>query len=213
MKNMNKVHDLKGQKFGRLTVIGIDTSKEGKRTYWICECECGSISSHRSDGLLSGAVKSCGCRKREISAINVSKNHKHKQSRTRLYNIWQNMKGRCYNEHDARYFRYGGRGIRVCDEWRSDFSAFYNWALNNGYDESLTIDRIDNDGNYCPNNCRWSTVQEQSLNRSTNVLIKIGNATKAISEWCKIFQLKESTIRARYDRNGFISIDELFNKA
>ena len=212
MKNMNRVHDLTGQRFGNLTVIGLDDKKQTRRTFWICECDCGNITSSRSDGLLSGAKKSCGCRKARVSAENVSKNHKHKQSGTRLYCIWQGMKARCYNPHDTRFDRYGGRGIKVCDEWKADFQNFFLWALENGYSETLQIDRIDNDGDYCPDNCKWSTHQEQSRNRSTNVNITIGNSTKSLTEWCEIFQLDFKMIYSRYQRNGFESIDELFNK-
>lgn len=212
MKNLNRVRNLMGQKFGRLTVIGIDDSKDTRKTFWICECECGNIISTRSDRLTRGGVKSCGCYKKEQSAINVSKNHTHKQSGKRLYHIWQGIKARCYNSHNPRYDRYGGRGIVMCDEWRNDFAKFFEWALSNGYSENLTVDRIDNDKGYEPNNCRWVDVETQCNNRSTNINITIGNATKTLVQWCEIFELKYSTVIARYYANGFVSIDELFNK-
>lgn len=212
MKNINRVHDLTGQKFGRLTVIGIDDAKQTKQTYWICQCDCGKIKSVRSDGLLRGGTKSCGCYKSEQDAIRVAKNHKHKQSGTRLYHIWQGMKGRCNNPHDPNYHRWGGRGISVCEEWASDFTAFYQWALNNGYQEDLTIDRIDNDGNYEPSNCQWSTSKMQARNRRSNTKITIGNSTRTLTEWCEIFDLDKKTVRTRYGRKGFVSIDDLFNK-
>lgn len=211
MKDIKKVRDLTGQKFGRLTVIGLDDKKDTRKTYWVCQCDCGSISSHRSDGLLGGSVTSCGCRKREISAINVSKNHKHKQSGTRLYGIWQNIKARCENEHDLSYGRYGARGITVCDEWKNDFSAFYEWSVNNGYKDSLTIDRVDNNKGYSPDNCRWATASDQARNRRSNINITIGNSTKTLTEWCEIFKLNYSAINARYKRNGFVSVNDLFN--
>ena len=115
MKNINKIVDLTGEKFGRLTVIGLD-DKPGKKTYWICQCECGNIKSVRSDSLKRGTIKSCGCLKKEQDQTNLTANHSHKMSGTRIYEIWQGIKGRCYNEHDTRYHRYGGRGIMVCDE-------------------------------------------------------------------------------------------------
>lgn len=211
-KNLNRVHDLTGEKFNRLLVVGIDSGKETRKTYWICQCDCGNIVSVRSDALLSGKTKSCGCYKSEQDAKRAAKNHKHKQSGTRLYEIWQGMKSRCFYEKDARYSRYGGRGITVCNEWKEDFKAFFDWSLENGYSENLTIDRIDNDRNYEPSNCRWVTMKDQSKNRSTNIKITIGNSTRTLSEWCDIFNLKYSTINARYKRNGFISIDDLFNK-
>lgn len=210
MKNINRTHNLIGQKFGRLTVIGMD-DRCTRKTYWVCQCECGNIKSVRSDGLLSGATKSCGCMKKEADSINLRKGHKHKMSGTRIYGIWQGMKGRVENPNDARYHRYGGRGIKICPEWKSDFQAFYDWAMSNGYDDNLTIDRIDNDGNYEPGNCRWATNKSQSNNRSTNINITIGHATKDLTEWCEIFELDYKTIAARYHRNEFIGIDELFN--
>lgn len=211
MKNTGRIVDLTGKKFGRLTVIGLD-DKPGHKTYWICQCECGNMKSVRSDSLKQGAIKSCGCLKKEQDRTNLTANHSHKMSGTRIYEIWQGIKGRCYNKHDARYDRYGGRGITVCDEWRDDFEAFYNWSLDNGYSEDLTIDRIDNDKNYCPQNCKWASAKEQSNNRSTNINITIGNSTRTLTQWCEIFELDPKTIFARYSRNGYISIDDLFNK-
>ena len=209
MKNINRTHNLIGQRFGRLEVIGLD-DRNSRKTYWVCQCDCGGIKSARSDSLLSGAIKSCGCMKKEQDRINLTAFHSHKQSGTRIYHIWQGMKKRCENIHDARYDRYGGRGIKVCEEWKESFQAFYDWALKNGYDESLTIDRIDNDGCYCPENCRWATTKEQCDNRSTTIKITIGNATKSLVEWCKIFDVDYTSTVQKFHRNGFNSIDELF---
>ena len=211
MKNRNKIIDLTGEKFGRLTVLGLD-DKPGRKTYWICQCECGNMKSIRSDSLKDGTVKSCGCLKREQDRNNLTANHSHKMSGTRLYEIWQGMKGRCYNLHDTRYQRYGGRGIAVCEEWRNDFSAFWRWAEESGYSDELTIDRINNDGDYSPENCRWASRKEQNSNRSTNINITIGNSTRTLSQWCEIFELDFKMVCARYSRNGFISVDDLFNK-
>ena len=202
--------DLSGQRFGRLVVIGRD-DRDSRKTYFNCKCDCGNVKSVRADSLKAGLIRSCGCMKKEQDRTNLAANHLHKMSGTRPYEIWQGIKKRCYNPHDVRYDRYGGRGIKVCDEWRDDFRAFYDWAMQSGYNETLTIDRIDNDGDYCPENCRWSNHQEQARNRSSNIRITIGNATKTLTEWCEIFQLDSKTILARYHRNGFIGIDELFN--
>ena len=204
------VNDLTGQRFGRLLVLG-PTENGSRKTYYDCQCDCGNVKSVRSDSLIRGAIRSCGCLKKEQDRKNLTAAHTHKMSGTRLYEIWQGIKKRCYNPHDVRYDRYGGRGIKVCDEWREDFSAFYGWAMQNGYDETLTIDRIDNDGDYCPENCSWSNPQEQARNRSSNIRITIGNATKTLTEWCEIFQVDSKVVFARYHRNGFIGIDELFN--
>ena len=132
-------------------------------------------------------------------------------SGTRIYETWQDMKRRCYNKQNVRYNRYGGRGIKVCEEWLNNFQSFYDWAISNGYSDDLTIDRIDNDGNYEPSNCRWSTVKEQCNNRSSNINITIGNATKSLMSWCEIFNVDYKKVHSRYQRNGYESIDRLFN--
>lgn len=211
MKNIKRVHDLTGQRFGKLKVIGLD-DKQSRKTYWVCECDCGNLKIARSDALLSGATKSCGCIKKMQDGKNLDpqKRIKHHQYNTRLYHIWQGMKARCSNVNDTRYDRYGGRGITVCDEWCHNFATFQKWAIEHGYSEDLTIDRIDNDKNYEPNNCRWVTNKEQSANRSTNIQVTIGNTTKTLTEWCDIFNLPYSTIKHRYHRNDNISLDELF---
>lgn len=210
MKNKNRIHDLTGNKYGLLTVIGLDDTNT-RKTYWVCQCDCGNIKTVRSDSLLCGAIRSCGCLKKKQDRINLVKNHSHKMSGTRIYSIWIGMKNRCNNPHNPKYSRYGGRGIKVCQSWNDSFESFYKWALENGYSEELTIDRIDNNGNYEPNNCRWSTNREQCRNRSTNVNITIGNSKRTLTEWCEIFNLDSSVIFARYHRNGFTSIDKLFN--
>lgn len=211
MKNLFRCHDLTGKKFGKLTVIGLDESRQTRKTYWICQCECGGIKSARSDSLLCGAIKSCGCMKKEQDKLNLTANHSHKQSGTRLYKIWQGMKKRCNDKNTACYDRYGGRGIKVCEEWNNSFEPFFEWAMNNGYSEELAIDRIDNNGNYEPNNCKWSTNQEQCNNRRSNIKITIGNATKTLTEWCNIFEVDYNTVFSRYQRYPDQTIEELFS--
>lgn len=218
MKNINRVNNLIGNKYGRLTVIGLDESKQTRKTFWICECECGNVVSIRSDRLISGNTHSCGCYKRESDRRNVQNVPAYKKFKeqgikvggTRLYGIWQNMKARCYNKNNARYSSYGGRGVKVCEEWLNDYMAFYKWAMESGYEDNLTIDRINVNGNYAPNNCRWATNVQQSCNRRTNIFITIGNTTKSLKEWCDIFELPYKTVNARYKRNENITLDELF---
>lgn len=210
MKNKSKVHDLTGQKFGMLTVVGI-ADTETRKTYWVCRCDCGNMKTVRSDGLLCGAIKSCGCLKKKQDRINLTKHHSHKMSGTRIYSEWQQIKCRCYNKGCARYADWGGRGIKVCDQWKNDFEAFYKWAMENGYKDNLTIDRIDNDGDYCPQNCRWVDQKTQCRNRRSNVNITIGNSTRTMTEWCEIFQIDYENAIAKYHRNNDITIDELFN--
>ena len=217
MANKN-IKDLTGQKFGRLTVIGLQPQKS-RKTYWICQCDCGNVKNVRSDSLQRGNVKSCGCMKKDQDKINLMKSTAkrkyietgYKVGGTRLYEIWQGMKKRCYNIHDNRYHRYGGRGIIICDEWKNDFIAFHDWAIKNGYADDLTIERKDTDGNYEPDNCCWASNKEQSNNRSTNVKLTIGNSTRTLKQWCDIFEVDYKKINARYSRNKEITIDELFN--
>ena len=203
-------NDLTGKKFGKLEVIGVhDTGS--RKTYYVCQCDCGNVKVVRADALISGATKSCGCIKQEQDKANLAANHSHKMSGTRIYETWQDMKRRCYNKQNARYDRYGGRGITVCDEWLNNFQSFYDWAISNGYSDDLTIDRIDNDGNYEPSNCRWSTGKERWNNRSSNTNITMGNGTKSLMCWCEIFNVDYKKVYARYKRNGYEGIDRLFN--
>lgn len=148
-----KAKDLVGRRFELLTVIKyIGSSK------WICKCICGNLTVVTTSHLNSGHTKSCGCLK--------PGNHKtHNLRKTRLYRIWANMKTRCYNTSDFHFERWGARGITVCDEWKNDFKAFYDWAMSNGYSDDLSIDRIDNDKGYSPDNCRWATAKEQNNNK------------------------------------------------
>lgn len=130
-----------------------------------------------------------------------NKNHFiHGKRHTRLYRIWVNMKTRCYNENDPHFERYGGRGISICDEWRNDFLTFHEWSMSNGYEEHLTIDRIDNNGNYSPVNCRWSTIQEQNVNKRNVRFITYDGKTQTIPQWTKELGLGKETIRQRLKR-------------
>lgn len=128
---------------------------------------------------------------------------KHNKTNTRLYNIFRYMKARCNNPMRPDFKHYGGRGITICAEWLNSFEAFYNWAINNGYAENLTIDRIDVNGDYCPENCRWVTMQTQCLNRKSNRKITAFGYTYTISQWAQITGLKFTTIKGRLDRLGW----------
>lgn len=125
-------------------------------------------------------------------------NVKHNLRYSRLYNIWRHMKQRCYNSNNKKYERYGKRGITVCEEWLNDFKAFYDWSMSNGYKDDLTIDRINNDGNYEPSNCRWVNLKTQANNRSTNILITHDGETHNIKEWSLIMNKPYSTLLNRY---------------
>jgi len=197
---MTKYKDLTGKKFGRLKAVEFDREKTKRKAYWICECECGNIKTVRSDMLQSGNTKSCGCIKKEQDRINLTKHHSHKMTGTRLYKSWQNMKSRCYNPNDKRYERYGGRGIKVYDEWLNSSNSFIEWALSNGYKDTLTIDRIDNDGDYEPSNCRWVDSKSQANNRESNIVVEYNNQEFTITELAELKGLPPALLFGRYER-------------
>lgn len=158
------LHDLQGRRFTRLTVVGFSHFKDG--AYWNCICKCGTTVKAPAKGLLTKSSKSCGCLQKDKARKLLRKqNHKHGGSGTRLHNIWCGMKQRCYYPRNKFYKEYGGRGIQVCEEWRTSFLAFRRWAKGNGYRWYLTIDRQDNEKGYEPTNCRWITNAEQQKNK------------------------------------------------
>lgn len=189
---MPKRIDITGQVFGKLTVISFYGVKN-KRTYWNCKCSCGKELIAESYCLRHGHTKSCGCYR---TLDGNEPRYRHGKVKTRLYSIWSNMKNRCDNPNAQFYKDYGGRGITYCEEWR-DFIAFEKWAVANGYKEDLTIDRINNNGNYEPDNCRWTSIKEQQRNRRSNHLLTFKGETHCINEWAEILGISRETIKNR----------------
>ena len=209
---MTKVLDLTGQKFGRLTVIKrVDNDKKGD-SCWLCKCDCGNYKVVGSNNLKSGNVKSCGCLRESMAKTKL---YIHGKYKTRLFRLWSNIKTRCYNKKEKAYKYYGGRGITMCDEWLSDFMNFYNWAIDNGYDENAkkyecTIDRIDNNKGYFPDNCRWVTQQIQNRNKRTNKNITYNGETHCLMEWAEILGVNYKSLCNRFSYGW--SLDRIFNQ-
>jgi hypothetical protein len=192
--------DITGERYGRLLVI-MPIKKDGRGEYfWICQCDCGNIKTISGNKLRSGNTRSCGCFREEHRGDN---NRTHGMANNRLYTIWLNMRSRCYNPKNISYRNYGGRGISVCNEWRGSFEKFMDWSFYHGYNEALTIDRIDFNGNYSPQNCKWATKIEQANNKRNNHVINIDGEEKTISEWARIYGINCDTIERRINAYGW----------
>lgn len=186
--------DLVGQRFGRLQVKSREPGLRHKSSLWRCACDCGSETVVTASCLKGGRTSSCGCLQKELTS---KRSRTHGESSSRIYKIRQGMLSRCYNEKTPNFKDYGLRGIGVCKEWRSSYESFRDWALSNGYEDGLTLDRINNQGNYEPSNCQWITPAEQNRNRRTNVKYK----GKCIAEWIRELGLKKTAVETRLKRH------------
>lgn len=175
--NMNKklnIYDYINRKYNKLTILREYKKENNNSTYVLCQCDCGNTTIQSLSTVINNKVKSCGCLrtyKYENEIINK-----------RLYKIWQHVKSRCYCKTDPKYKNYGARNITICDDWKDDFLVFQKWAINNGYNDSLTIERIDVNGNYTPDNCKFISFSEQTKNKTCSHYYKVNN---------KIYSLKE----------------------
>ena len=197
--------DLTGNRFGRLTVLHLSHKENrGKRDryYWLCQCDCGKTHVARTDSLTGGSVQSCGCLHKEQAVLNVSRHHSHKLSGTLVYYEWQAIKARCYNPNNHSYPNYGGRGITLFHEWLNDVKSFYDYISNLPHfmEEGYTLDRINNSLGYVPDNLRWATAREQSLNRRSNLLVDYRGETMTLVEASEKSGINYNCLWGRYNR-------------
>lgn len=172
-----RVIDRTGLRYGRLTVLSQAERTEKGHTQWLCRCDCGNTKIIPTYNLTR--IQSCGCYRDEV----FKRDHvKHGMCNTKLYRVWSSMKARCKNPNSQEWHRYGGRGITVCEEWKAGYENFFKWAMANGYKEGLTLDRIDNDKGYSPDNCRWATYEEQLNNTSKNLFIEYNGTFKTATQ-------------------------------
>lgn len=207
-----RCEDLTGQRFYRLLVIKRnETNTKSGGALWICQCDCGNTTIVSTDRLKNGHTKSCGCLHKEqitklgheTGKVNIIKAQKasikHGEHRTRLYRIWQCMKTRVTNMNRDESERYSKRGITICEEWANSYESFRDWAIANGYQDNLTIDRIDNNKGYDPSNCRWADRTTQNNNRSNNVILEYNGKSLTVAEWSKETGINYETLRYRIE--------------
>lgn len=204
IKGIKYPNDITWVIFGRLTVMekaGVkNQGKKGSKSLWLCKCDCGNEKIVLRNSLVSGNTHSCGCLEKETKeTIHL----KHGMAKTRIWSIWVNMKDRCERKSNKSFMYYGGKGIKVCDEWKKDFKSFYNWSMLNGYTDELTIDRINCQGDYEPNNCRWETMKKQVRNRSITKKAKYKGTIISIGEIAELEGINYQKAYEKYGRNKF----------
>jgi len=197
---MRKKIDLTGRRFGRLVVLHDTGERKNGEVVWHCLCDCGNEVDVRSNSLASGYTTSCGCYQRErVAEANTVHGMAQRGKQHPMYNTWARMIQRCENPNNKPYKYYGGRGITVCEEWHNS-AIFIDWALANGWQKGLTLDRIDNDGNYEPSNCHWVTRKEQARNRRSNRRITFNGKTQALAQWAEEVNVKDKILWDRINK-------------
>lgn len=184
-----------GKRQGSITILGIEKIVPKVGRLWRCRCDCGEEFLTSTSSLVSSGRKYCHtCALKKNSERTKKQLGKHFQSGTRLHKLWMAMKRRCYCAGDTGYRYYGARGIRVCDEWYNNFESFRDWALSNGYDDSLSLDRKDCNGNYCPENCQWIPLEDQKYNKRSSRFITVLGETHLLTEWARIIGVSHAAI-------------------
>lgn len=191
-----------GNVYGRLVVIKAAESKNGKAR-WVCKCSCGKELVVGGDSLRNKGTKSCGCLNKDTCG-DIFRTHG--LSKTRLYTIYNDMKQRCYNKNSSEYNIYGGKGIKICDDWLLSFKNFYDWAILNGYDKTFSLDRIDGNKNYTPENCRWATRKTQAVNRKTTIFIEDDGVKICLKDFCKKRNLKYKLVQSRLKKGQSLDV-------
>ena len=202
LKHSEKFHrrgieNLSGKRFGRLTVLKISGNDKSGGLRYSCICDCGNLHVANARNLRKGEVRSCGC------LVGESRFSKHNGSYDRLYHIWIGIKSRCFSPNTCNYRHYGGRGITMCEEWRTDYTIFRDWALAHGYDDNLTIERVNNNGNYCPENCIWTSQFRQNNNSRFNHMIEFNGKIQSMADWARELGISYPAMRYRVDHGQF----------
>jgi hypothetical protein len=196
-----KTLDLTNKKFGRLRVVQQLGKNKWGNLLWLCKCDCGKDHTVASGKLIQGKSKSCGCYANDLHIEQLKRHGITVGGKPRTFIIWNGIKARCLNPKAVNYKSYGGRGITVCDEWMS-FELFHNWAINSGYSDNLTIDRIDNDKNYCPENCRWVTRKENAIRQRKCIVLTVNGTTGSISSFAREINVSRRILTNFYRLKG-----------
>lgn len=203
----HNLKDLTGNRYGRLEVLRISDKRVGRKTFWVCKCDCGNEKTVRSDSL--GKINSCGCLKKERDIVNLRITNNHELTYHDAYSRWNAMVYRCENPKSSAYKSYGGRGIKVCEEWK-DAKTFMKWADENGFRKDLTLERIDVDGDYEPSNCKWIPMEEQHYNKTTSVFVEYEGERLTVMQWAHKLGIPHSRVSS-YKRKG-IKFESIIEK-